>query len=219
MNPRRDVEVAYCRGEYVSGVFMESLLKLMREWGDFDWQGSQPGALLAAGRNAVVRQFLEHGKSWLFMVDSDHRFEPADVERLIDAADPNTRPLVCGLAYGWESEKRKATPVMYRLANPRRPEFGFVKIASWPEGAIIDGAVAGSACMLAHRSVFEKVAALGDRVYPWFREDEIGGEAVGEDLIFMWRALKAGVKTAVHTGTEFLHHKTLLVGHADYERR
>ena len=211
--------VGYCRGTSVSGAFMESMLETMRTIGPFEYSRTVGGPLIAAARNEIVNRFLANPeREWLLMLDTDMSWTPGTLQRLMSVASEDRFPIIAGLAFSWNEEHDMALPVIYKLANPERPEMGFVKIKKWPKGTVLEGHTAGAACFMAHRSVLEKVRDFhGDKHYPWFREDVIGDQACGEDMVFWHRVITAGVVPAVDTCAVFDHAKTKLISEKDYD--
>src|SRR3954451_3931639 len=52
-------------------------------------------------RNRVTAHFLDKTETeWLWWVDADMGFEPDTLTRLLDAADPDARPVVGALCFG-----------------------------------------------------------------------------------------------------------------------
>jgi hypothetical protein len=60
------------------------------------------GGRLAGGRNMAVNEFLRSfpDGEWLLFIDSDMSFEADALDRLIESADPESRPVVGGLCFG-----------------------------------------------------------------------------------------------------------------------
>lgn len=176
----------------------------------------ESGPLLASARNDVVAMFLaDHTASWLWMVDTDMVFAPDALPRLIESADPRERPVMGGLCFS-RGENDEPLPTMYELGEHEgKPGFG--RYATWPEDDVVEVGGTGAACLLAHRSVFQRIASgWGDKVdtvYPWFRESSIGGKrALGEDLTFCLRAKTAGIPIHVNTGVQLGHMKSFMLG-------
>lgn len=217
--PLESLQIAYCRNTQVSGAFMESMLETMRTIGPFEYQRAVGGPLVAAARNEMCKRFLaDKEKQWLVMLDTDMAWTPGTFQRLLHVLHEDERPIVAGLAFSWNEEHDMALPVLYRLANPGNPDMGFVKVKKWPAGHVMEGYTAGAACFGVHRKVLEKVRdEIGDKAYPWFREDEINGMACGEDMIFWHRVIKCGFTPHVDTVAVFDHAKTKLIREKDYD--
>lgn len=186
---------------------------------------------LVGARNQVVRHFLSTELEWLWWVDTDMGFQPDTVDRLLEAADPGQRPIVGALTFanrgtgtdGFNGQTTSPTPVIYdaaRSPNPDDPP-AFMPRADYARDAVVQCSATGSAAVLIHRSVFEKVA---DRFGPcWYdkirmTEDTLtdGGRVFAEDLSLCIRAYEVGCPTHVHTGVKTTHHKELYVGEPEY---
>jgi len=121
---------------------------------------------LAAARNSAVKLFLaERQADWLFWIDTDMGFAADSVDRLLAAADPVERPVVGGLAFtqqevspdgmgGWRC---RAAPTVFDWAVLDDGQMGFVVRWKYPPDALTRVGGTGSACVLIHRSVFERV--------------------------------------------------------------
>lgn len=221
-DPSEKVVVAYLRPSTVHGAFMESLMdlflydvalhrRIVEGGGRLSFQA---GANLSAPRNDVVRKFLEYDKAdWLWMVDSDMTFAPDTVERLLEHADPEKAPIVGGLCFGL-NDKGDVIPTLFGLdGDPGDLEnLENIRFEMWPMDTMYQVVATGAACLLVHRSVFEKMRDFdhpsGRRgfndAFPWFQELEHAGRPVSEDIAFCWRAglmqIPVYVNTAVHIG-------------------
>jgi len=95
------------RHDSLSPQFSRSLRRLMlrdatRSRHIVDEIDHESSANISAGRNDIVRGFLDHRAKpdWLWMIDSDMTFAPAILDRLLATADPKHRPIVGGLCFG-----------------------------------------------------------------------------------------------------------------------
>jgi GT2 family glycosyltransferase len=211
--------IAYVRPDYVRGEFMESMLALQRASktvvDNFIYIRSGPN--IAGPRNEAVARFLtEYRAPWLLMVDTDMVFTPDTLDRLVAAADPKERPIMGGLCYA-ETNDGEIRPTLYELAPDQSGDgsIAFAWYDVWPENAPFHVGATGTACLLVHRTVFERVASgFGkvDRVWPWFRESTNGRRRLGEDLTFCIRAGLAGIPIYVHTGVQVGHMKSTMFG-------
>lgn len=218
-NPQEKVVVAYLRPSTVHGAFMECLLDLLlydiathqrivEGGGRLSFQA---GVNLSGPRNEVVKKFLEYGRAdWLWMIDSDMTFAPDTVERLLEYADPEKAPIVGGLCFALNNEG-DIVPTLYGLAgDERNPDV--TQFNEWPIDTMFQVVATGGACLLVHKSVFERMRDFdhprGSRgfndAYPWFQETEHDGRPVSEDITFCWRAglmqIPVFVNTSVHIG-------------------
>ena len=181
---------------------------------------------IPAARNNAVKQFLESDAEWLFWIDTDMGFEPDAVDRLLEVADPETRPIVGGLCFaqkqtvpdgmgGWRTA---LAPTIYDWTTIEATgETGFLSRREYPINSLIQCAGTGSACILIHRSVFEHLAADGrGDWYDRIPNPTANGRLLGEDLSFCLRAGAAGIPLHVHTGVRTTHFKPAWLGEEDY---
>lgn len=183
-----------------------------------------PNGLVEA-RNKVAAYFLDKTDAdWLWSVDADMGFLPDTVDRLVNAAignDPEggpEYPVVGALCFGvrethpdgmggWQV---RPFPTLYDWAQDREGTFGFRIRREYQTNTLTQVAGTGSACLLIHRSVLEKIRSeLGD---VWFQPVAMtNGKPVSEDLSFCYRVGTAGFPIYVHTGIQTSHHKAFWV--------
>jgi GT2 family glycosyltransferase len=215
--PPEHVVIGYVRGRLVDGEFLESLLAVARKAG-----GARVDAFLrhvsgpniSEGRNLIVRRFLDECRApWLLMTDTDMVFTPADVDRLVTAADPLRRPVLGALCYAQDGTTGEKQPTMYELVQEDGGgQVGFARYKIWPEDVCMPVSATGAAFLLMHRDALAAIGkASGDRAAPWFRESVIGSALVGEDMTFCLRAGAAGIPVHVHTGVRVGHVKTTIL--------
>lgn len=175
------------------------------------WNGMLCSANISAGRNALVEWFLGTDAAWLMMLDTDMVWPADTIHRLLETADPATRPIVGGLCFGQEPDTGIVFPTMYDLTEVDGvPEF--LRYEAWTPGEVKPVMGTGAAFLLAHRSAYQAVHAKQfSAVYPWFQETELAGKRIGEDITFCMRAGLAGCPTVVHTGVHIGHIKQHLV--------
>lgn len=196
------------------------------------WFGMRCGTDGVAGaRNKVVREFLRTDADWLLWVDTDMGYQPGGVDQLVAAADRDTRPIVGGLCFamrgdrldGYGGNVTRPVPVIYDWRrDDQTGEQGFVPRYDYPRDAVVQCSATGSAFVLIHRTVFEKVAAQFMPVC-WYdrhqlRPGSVDQDAVviAEDLSFCMRAAAAGCPTFVHTGVKTTHMKPVWLGEPMY---
>ena len=181
---------------------------------------------IPAARNNAVKQFLESDTEWLFWIDTDMGFEPDVVDRLLEVADPETRPIVGGLCFaqkqtvpdgmgGWRTA---LAPTIYDWTTIEATgETGFLSRREYPVNSLIQCAGTGSACILIHRSVFERLAADGKGDwYDRIPNRTANNRLLGEDLSFCLRAGSEGIPVHIHTGVRTTHFKPAWLGEEDY---
>lgn len=221
-DPSEKVVIGYLHPGLVHGAFMESVLDLLvydvayhkRVVNGGGRLAIQAGSNLAAPRNSLVRRFLEYGKAdWMWMVDSDMTFAPDTLERLLEHADPEKAPIVGGLCFGFD-DKGDIQPTLFGLiGDEAAPKV--IRYHEWPPESMFQVAATGAACLLIHKSVFERLAEVevrpGQRgfnaAFPWFQEVEHDGTPVSEDITFCWRAGLAGIPVYVNTAVQLGHMK------------
>lgn len=182
---------------------------------------------LAQARNTAVREFLKDSTAqWLWWVDTDMGFAPETVDRLIEAADPTERPVMGGLCFanrevdndGMGGRRGLAAPVIMHWTHDG-DEAGFDTRWDYPPNTVIRCDGVGSACVLIHRSVFERVAEhFGPNWYSRARNPSTN-EMISEDLSFCVRVNALDIPIHVHTGVKTTHAKTIWLAEEDYWRQ
>jgi hypothetical protein len=227
------VTIAYVHDETVSHSWHQSLMGLVaydlslgnesrvREGG---WVAVRCGTDgLPDARNKAVAQFLMSGVEWMCWFDTDMGFEPDVLERLCEAADATERPIVGALTFAWKEAapdglggyRCMPRPVILDWKSENGIE-GFQGRATYPPESLVQCAGTGSACILIHRSVFERIRDEFGEVWYTRIPNPSTGVLTGEDLSFCMRAGGIGVPVFVHTGIPTTHHKAIWVGEPDY---
>lgn len=166
------------------------------------------------GRNSAVRKFLQTDIEWLAFVDSDMGFEPDTFDRLIDAADPDERPVVGALCFGQRkgpdgpagSRKFMPVPTIYRWLD-EGVTAGMAPMYGYPKDSLVRCDATGAACFVVHRSVLEQVHGRFPYPREWFDETLYKSQVFSEDLTFFLRLRELGVPLYVHTGVKTSHYK------------
>jgi hypothetical protein len=227
------VVVAYVYSRDVTYSFHHSVIELIGydlahdarvlRGGYIAYKASTDG--LADARNKVAKAFLEeHAADWLLWLDTDMGFQADTLERLLAAADPVSRPIVGALAFTQREEESdgmggwrcRATPTVFDWAKLDDGQMGFAVRWGYPHDMLTRCAGTGSACILIHRSVFERVEERYGR--SWYdRVPNVSmGQVISEDLSFCLRAGTLGIPVHVHTGVKTSHQKTLWLAEDDY---
>lgn len=228
-----DVTVAYVHPNEITYSWHESLLKLIA------WDMSHTGRVMRGGwlaircygsdgiagaRNKAVEQFLaEKDSEWLFWIDTDMGFAPDTVDRLMQVADPVERPIVGGLAFaqkqnasdgmgGWTTS---LVPTIYDWVD-LKGESGFLSRRDYPVNKMVPCAGTGSACILIHRSVLEKMGEQFGTWYDRIPNPTADGRLMGEDLSFCMRAGALRLPVHVHTGVRTTHFKPVWLSESDF---
>jgi glycosyltransferase involved in cell wall biosynthesis len=232
------VTVAYVfDGEHVTYSFHRSMVQLIGHdmasqcriiRGGYIAQGAETDGL-AKARNDAVRLFLDdYDSDWLFWIDTDMGFDADTVDRLLAAADPVERPIVGALAFtqrraasddmgGWRVQ---ATPTIFDwLSVESTGEVGFAVRFDYAPDSLVPCAGTGSACVLIHRSVFERIEAeYGPAGQQWYDRvfNEPMDRLVSEDLSFCMRAVSLGIPVHVDTRVKTTHQKYMWLSEPDY---
>lgn len=239
------VTVAYVNGNMVTYSWHHSLVELIG-WDLANHGRILRGGYVAirhgheglvAARNMAVKTFLaERDGDWLFWIDTDQGFAADTVDRLLAAADPVARPVVGALAFslremdpdgvgGWRT---RATPTVFDWAQIKimddddrqvGEQQGFRVRWDYPANTVTRVAGTGSACILVHRSAFERVAEKYGPVWYDSFPNISTGDLVSEDLSFCIRLGTLDVPVHVHTGVQTTHQKTIWLAEGDYWRQ
>lgn len=168
------------------------------------------GPYIAENRTRIVREFLKSPCEWLWMLDIDLVFPPQILDALMEAADPARRPVVGALYFS----SYESTPdgTWWPMWLERQGDQEYCVVSRVQLGEVRELSVAGTGCMVIHRSVLERLAEVhsGDP-WPWFGHDVRGGERAGEDVTFCTRARAAGF-SVWGLAVPLRHFKTISVG-------
>ena len=179
---------------------------------------------LVAGRNKAVKDFLATDVPWLLWLDTDMGFNPDLLEQLIAAADPTDRPIVGALCFAQRELAGDQmggyhtipTPTIFDWA-PLGDLEGFDIRYDYPPNALVRCGGTGSAAILIHRSVFERIQAkYGPE---WYHRVPAKDGSMGEDLSFCMRATALDIPIHVHTGVRTTHLKPVWLGETDFLER
>jgi hypothetical protein len=234
-DPSDAVAVAYVHSDEVFYSWHHSMTQLLaydasnegRIWvgGYVAIRGGTDG--LAHARNTAVEEFLKDSTAgWLWWVDTDMGFLPDTVDRLIEVADPELRPIVGALCFanresdndGMGGRRATATPVVLDWKTIDG-ESGFDVRWDYPRDTVtrVDGV--GMACVLIHRTVLERIRAeFGPNWYSRARNPTTN-TLISEDLSFCVRASALEVPIHVHTGVPTTHAKRIWLAEEDYWRQ
>jgi hypothetical protein len=225
-----DVLLGYLHPAEVTASFHKSLLDLighdlsgtrrLHTWAMVK-VGSADG--ITSGRNFLARNFLASPADWLFMVDADMGFSPATLDALLEVADRDERPIVGALCFaqretladGMNGFRCFPSPTIFDyVPNPEGVE-QFIGRAHYPVNRLTRVGATGGACLVIHRSVFERIELeFGSE---WFtRTPDPAGALMGEDISFFERCRQLEIPAHVHTGIRTTHYKHLWLGEADF---
>jgi GT2 family glycosyltransferase len=179
---------------------------------------------IAAVRNRVAKYLLDESEAeWLLFIDSDMGFEPDLADRLLEAADPATRPVVGALCFGMQRKEADGRggwrtvpfPTIYNWRADSDGTAGFRIRWDYPDNTLIPVDATGAASLLVHRDVLAKLRAGGGDT--WFdRGANDTGDLLGEDMSFCARVRREGIPIHVHTGVKTTHQRTVWLGEDAY---
>src|SRR6266699_81551 len=153
---------------------------------------------LVEARNMAVEAFLkDRVGEWLFWTDTDMGFEADTVDRLLEAGDSVERPIVGALCYalreyqpdGMGGYKTGLTPTIYDWTADGDHK-GFAVRWRYSKNTLTRCSGTGSACILIHRSVFEKIEKEDGPIWYDRIRNPTTGQLISEDLSFCMRAGK-----------------------------
>ena len=230
------VAVAYCHSNEVAYSWHFSLFQLMvADLGTH--QRIKRGGIIAmrchaghlvSARNKAVQHFLDTPDvPWLLWLDTDMGFQPDLLEQLITAADPVKRPIVGALCFSQRELAQDgkggyhtiATPTVFDWVEGLGPDRleGFEIRYDYPVNALVRCGGTGSAAILVHRSVFERVEAKYGK--EWYHRVQAREGSMGEDLSFCMRATALDIPIHVHTGVRTTHLKPVWLSETDFLER
>ena len=185
---------------------------------------------LISARNDVAAAFLASESEWLLWIDSDMGFEPESAYRLLAVADPTERPIVGGLCFvnrevahdGMMGFRTQPLPTIYDWVEDEHGTPRFLSMPLYPVNSLIRVRATGSAFILIHRSVFERMAAAAVESSrfgaPYDQVRGPDGKLLGEDVSFCVRAGELEIPIHVHTGVRTTHFKHRWLSEVDHWR-
>lgn len=179
---------------------------------------------LPEGRNYAVTEFLDKTDAeWMIFIDTDMGFNADAIERLLLAANQDSRPVVGGLCFalkhmgpdGRGGFVVRPLPTLFMWAKHGEQGMGFANRFRYPPETLVQVAGTGAAFLLIHRRILEGIRAQWGDV--WFNLTAYDdGMAVSEDLSFCRRVADLGEPVFVHTGIKISHHKEFWLSEDDY---
>lgn len=184
---------------------------------------------LVAGRNQAVYEFLTEfpDAQWLWWLDTDMGFPADTLDLLRQAADPTERPIVGALCFslreldpdgmgGWHTQP---TPTIYDWvtvpAEGGGEQSGWAVRWDYPRDTVTRCHGTGSACILIHRTVLERIR---DRFGTWYDRvpNPTTEQYMGEDMAFCVRANALEIPVFVDTRVKTSHSKRVWIREDDY---
>lgn len=229
--------VAYVHSHDVATAFTESLLGLVMYDASTDGHLTHADGKIAVrcatnglvqARNAAVKAFLETDAEYLFFLDTDMGFPRDALSRLLAVADPAYRPIVGALCFssreigfdGLGGYRTLPRPTVYDWVTvDGRKQFAGRVV--YPVNELVRCSATGSACIVIHRSVFERIDAYlvehGKPAGMWYEPMlDDAGNYIGEDISLCARAAIVGAPTHVLTGVRTTHYKPMWLGESHY---
>lgn len=227
------VLIAYVHdGEYAAMSWHESMMELAFHFVQSEHFGAKlpirygTGGLVAA-RNKAVDMLLEQDEcDWLFWIDTDMGFAPDIVDRLMECADPVERPVVGALCFinhevvddGMHGKTTVPKPTIFQWAKNPNGKTGFVPNMGYERDALVKCDGTGSAAIVIHRSVFERIRGRNGGNYYGHVVAPDTNEVFSEDLSFCVRCAEVGVPIFVHTGVKTTHCKLRWLSEVEFDR-
>jgi hypothetical protein len=182
---------------------------------------------LIEARNRAVEDFLADDLAdWLLWVDTDMGFAPDTADRLMAVAHPTERPIVGGLCFvqrevapdGIGGRQTEATPTVYDWLRVGEKQ-GFAVRWDYQRDALVRCSGTGSACVLVHRGVFQRMFERYGRSWYDRSFNPSMQQMTSEDLSFCMRAVALGIPVHVHTGIKTSHQKTVWLSEREYDQQ
>lgn len=224
------VLIGFISGNEVSKSFMKSYHELTHfDRTNFGYLSNRAdsdcGPLqIVDGRNQLAKATLDQPHcQWLFMVDTDMGFEPDTLAKLLAVADPVERPVVGGLCFsmrevggdGMNGKDTYPTPTILNWMEHDDGIWRFTGTNHYPVNTMIRVGATGTACILIHRSVLERIKERDGE--HWFSQTKLpDGMLEGEDISFCHRCKDLGINVWVHTGIRTTHYKHIWLSERDF---
>ena len=102
-------------------------------------------------RNSLVARFVG---DWLIQMDTDHRFDPDIVARMVRTADLYQVDVLTAV---YQMKQHPHVPVLFQWVGDGETK-GLQPLARWPKDAqVLEIGSAGSGCLFVRRSVFDRL--------------------------------------------------------------
>ncbi len=199
------VMLGVIHGQMLSASFAFSLIHLLQNDKALDNSmlcEVKSGPRVAAARNTLADEFLQTDATHLLMIDTDMVIPREAVTTLLATC----KPIVGGLYFQLNPDGSVSPSIM----DYQKQTGLYQARGTWRPNEVLACNATGAACLMVERQVFQSFRAPG--AYPWFEEQSIRDQPVGEDLVFCQRAQLAGHPVHVHTGLLFGHEKPIVVG-------
>lgn len=166
-------------------------------------------SMIYDSRNLICADAIEAGADRILWIDSDMRFDPDTMERLIADMDETGVEYVCGIFFG---RNEKCEPVIYKDIKPPAmindvPVNRLTRFDPYPKDSLFDIAGSGFGFVMTSVDLIRRVwNEFGPPFspYPW----------CGEDLSFCYRVGQMGVRMLCDSRVKVGH-----LGQAEYNEK
>lgn len=156
-------------------------------------------SLVHDARNKIAEKAIEDGYDYLMFIDSDIRFEPTAIQKLID----QDKDIIGGLYF------QKRPPHLPTLSEKKGKLLRYPRVWSKSKPFQIFGV--GTGFMLIKVSVLEKLKA------PYFYYGKLHEQMMGEDIYFCWKAQQSGFEVWCDPTVDIGHVGEYVYTKADYD--
>lgn len=169
------------------------------------------GSYIYQQRQDLLDGWIESGGDWLLWVDSDIVLSPEAFDKVWEAADEETRPIVSGICM---VSMNPNTPLM--MPNPciyrsSKLPHTFDPVHPLPPEQVIQIDAAGFGFLLMHKSIIPK---LKEKYTNGILFDVFFDESrnhIGEDISFSLKCKEVGIPMYAHTGAFAPHIKRFVM--------
>ena len=208
----KDILIGWCDNGTVESRFMDGILSLYmaKERGELDVNLNAThtmGNQIFLQRQQMIEGWEETGIEWFLSVDTDVVITPQHFKQLLEIADKDKAPVVCGIYFvspNLNDPLMTPMPCIFKQIG-----HGFKPIHPLPINQKIEVDAAGMGLVLMHKSILPKLKEkYPDGVY---FDTALGEKSKGEDLSFFMKLKEIGVKVIAHTGVIGKHMKRFCV--------
>jgi hypothetical protein len=216
------ITVAWCDGGYTDGLFTEGLIRTFFTTraplrGIFRIPGSQ----ISRQRQGILDLWYDDEKStdWLLWIDSDIELTSEALDKVWDAADKFTHPIVTGIYFvSLDKEGDMQNPQACIFYQNKESEYQMNPIWPIPENQLLQIDYSGMGFVLMHRSVVTKLREIFPNGFMFEEEQNPGEKFVGEDINFFKKIKNAQIPVYAHTGAMVRHIKRFALSF-DYTKK
>ncbi len=149
---------------------------------------------ITTARNSIVKQAIEGGYDYLFMMDTDQVYPSNTFVKLMEDSITHNAPVCCIYVH------RRYPPYEPILLRGELGQYKHVPDEECFSGGLVPVDATGAAGMLLDMSIFNTIKE------PWFEFSKTDkGAPVGEDIFFCHKLRKAGIPIFVDTSVKVGH--------------